>query len=147
CASGMLTHSKNLVCWRHDQKATTPRDRRLARADEHRQAQEGPQGKPGGGPPVDVPPVRRRRGYRDQGRHDLQERQGPGWHQADTVCWLLHEGAKGGAGVSVRMRWLAGLAVAVLCILSGLLGLTAGINLNPDSTVRFVPNWGSVGDW
>lgn len=45
------------------------------------------------------------------------------------------------------MRWLAGLAVAVLCILSGLLGMTAGINLNPDSTVRFVPNWGSVGDW
>lgn len=34
-----------------------------------------------------------------------------------------------------------------VCVISGLLGLTAGINLNPESTVKFVPNWGSVGDW
>lgn len=33
------------------------------------------------------------------------------------------------------------------CLISGLAGLTAGINLNPVSTVRFVPNWGSLGDW
>ncbi|WGK60516.1 hypothetical protein QAO71_10465 [Halopseudomonas sp. SMJS2] len=45
------------------------------------------------------------------------------------------------------MRWMVGLAVLALCIICGLLGLTAGINLNPDSTVRFVPLWGSVGDW
>lgn len=40
--------------------------------------------------------------------------------------------------------------VAVLIsasVLFGLLGLTAGINLNPQSTVKFVPDWGSVGDW
>jgi len=49
--------------------------------------------------------------------------------------------------MSVRMRWLAGIAVAGLCIVSGLLGLTAGINLNPAATVRFVPNWGSLADW
>lgn len=33
------------------------------------------------------------------------------------------------------------------CALSGLAGLTAGLNLNPASIVRFVPNWGSLGDW
>src|SRR5690606_41643222 len=67
--------------------------------------------------------------------------------QANTVRGLLHKGAEGGAGMSVRMRWLAGIAVAGLCIVSGLLGLTAGINLNPAATVRFVPNWGSLADW
>lgn len=39
------------------------------------------------------------------------------------------------------------LAVIVLCVLFAFAGLTAGINLNPQSTVRFVPDWGSVGDW
>jgi hypothetical protein len=39
------------------------------------------------------------------------------------------------------------LAGIVLSILSAFAGLTAGINLNPQSTVRFVPDWGSVGDW
>jgi len=45
------------------------------------------------------------------------------------------------------MTWvLAGVAIAASFI-CGLLGLTAGINLNPASTVRYVPNWGSLGDW
>lgn len=38
-------------------------------------------------------------------------------------------------------------AVSVVAVLSALAGLTAGINLNPQSTVEFVPDWGSVGDW
>ena len=38
-------------------------------------------------------------------------------------------------------------AVLVVAALSALAGLTAGINLNPQSTVKFVPDWGSVGDW
>ncbi|MGY3026207.1 hypothetical protein ACVWXR_004042 [Pseudomonas lurida] len=37
--------------------------------------------------------------------------------------------------------------VFLLCLLSALAGLTAGINLNPQSTVKFVPLWGSAGDW
>lgn len=45
------------------------------------------------------------------------------------------------------MRWLSVVAVVVGVVLVGLAGLTAGINLNPASTVQFVPNWGSVGDW
>lgn len=40
---------------------------------------------------------------------------------------------------------LGGMALAFL--LGGFLGLTVGINLNPQSTVQFVPDWGSVGDW
>lgn len=39
------------------------------------------------------------------------------------------------------------LAGITLCVLSASAGLTAGINLNPQSAVRFVPDWGSVGDW
>ncbi len=39
------------------------------------------------------------------------------------------------------------VAVLVVAVLAALGGLTAGINLNPQSTVRFVPDWGSVGDW
>ncbi|WP_085678132.1 MULTISPECIES: hypothetical protein [unclassified Pseudomonas] len=39
------------------------------------------------------------------------------------------------------------VAVLVVAVLSALAGLTAGINLNPQSTVKFVPDWGSVGDW
>lgn len=33
------------------------------------------------------------------------------------------------------------------CALSLLLGLTLGINLNPSSTIKYVPAWGSLGDW
>lgn len=39
------------------------------------------------------------------------------------------------------------VGVLALCAFSAFAGLTAGINLNPQSTVRFVPDWGSVGDW
>lgn len=45
------------------------------------------------------------------------------------------------------MNWILYFVVLVLCALSGLAGLTAGINLNPASTVKFVPVWGSAGDW
>ncbi|WP_312387716.1 hypothetical protein [Pseudomonas sp.] len=49
----------------------------------------------------------------------------------------------------MKVASLAGGALLILfaCVSSGLLGLTAGINLNPDSTIKFVPNWGSMGDW
>jgi hypothetical protein len=39
------------------------------------------------------------------------------------------------------------VSVLVVAVLAALAGLTAGINLNPQSTVKFVPDWGSVGDW
>lgn len=45
------------------------------------------------------------------------------------------------------MNCLKMLGVIFACLVCGLLGLTAGINFNPDSTVRYVPNWGSLGDW
>lgn len=45
------------------------------------------------------------------------------------------------------MKWVWSLLFLFLIILSGLMGLTAGVNLNPSSTVRFVPAWGSLGDW
>lgn len=45
------------------------------------------------------------------------------------------------------MNWILYFVIAVLCALSGLGGLIAGINLNPQSTVKFVPILGSVGDW
>ncbi|QGF94476.1 hypothetical protein GH769_14865 [Pseudomonas sp. CFSAN084952] len=45
------------------------------------------------------------------------------------------------------MKWILIGVVFALCALCGLLGLTAGINLNPQSTIKFVPAWGSLGDW
>jgi len=45
------------------------------------------------------------------------------------------------------MKWILSLIAFGACVTSALLGLTAGINLNPDATVRYIPNWGSVGDW
>jgi len=45
------------------------------------------------------------------------------------------------------MNWILGGVALLLCLVTGLLGLTAGINLNPESTVRFIPSWGSLGDW
>ncbi|WP_236192761.1 hypothetical protein [Pseudomonas glycinae] len=45
------------------------------------------------------------------------------------------------------MKWIFFLIALGACLTSALLGLTAGINLNPESTVRYIPNWGSVGDW
>lgn len=45
----------------------------------------------------------------------------------------------------MKWVWIAGCLFA--CVISALLGLTAGINLNPEATIRFVPSWGSLGDW
>lgn len=45
------------------------------------------------------------------------------------------------------MRYVYWLLAVGACAMSGLLGLTAGINENPASTVRFVPDWGSLADW
>lgn len=50
------------------------------------------------------------------------------------------------------MNLLMGFGTLLLCAVCGLLGLAAGINLNPQSTVRFVPvidanAWSSVGTW
>ncbi|MBC8782836.1 hypothetical protein [Pseudomonas fluorescens] len=45
------------------------------------------------------------------------------------------------------MKWMFWVIVLLACIVCGLLGLTAGINMNPTSTVRFVPDWGSFADW
>jgi uncharacterized protein YjiS (DUF1127 family) len=44
------------------------------------------------------------------------------------------------------MKWKLAVGI-VVCVISGLLGLTAGLQLNPQSTMKFVPNWGSLGDW
>ncbi|NVZ36604.1 hypothetical protein HX786_00860 [Pseudomonas sp. 21615526] len=45
------------------------------------------------------------------------------------------------------MKWMFWAFALLACVVSGFLGLTAGINLNPLSTVKFVPNWGSLADW
>ena len=45
------------------------------------------------------------------------------------------------------MGWVHVILALFFCILSGLAGLMAGINLNPLSTVRFVPDWGIIGNW
>lgn len=45
------------------------------------------------------------------------------------------------------MKWLWGALGIFSCMICGLLGLTAGINLNPQSTIKFVPEWGSLADW
>lgn len=46
------------------------------------------------------------------------------------------------------MKWFFGICIVLVTnIVSALLGLTAGINQNPQATVRFVPDWGSLADW
>jgi hypothetical protein len=45
------------------------------------------------------------------------------------------------------MNWITGLVIAVACLISGMIGLTAGINLNPVSTVSFVWDWNIAGSW
>lgn len=45
----------------------------------------------------------------------------------------------------MKFLWIGLLVVA--CIICLLLGLTLGIQLNPSSTIKFVPVWGSLGDW
>lgn len=48
----------------------------------------------------------------------------------------------------MEIKWVAvavaGIFFGVVC---GLLGLTIGIYFNPESTITFVPVWGSLGDW
>ena len=45
------------------------------------------------------------------------------------------------------MKWIFGFCALLACVICGLLGLIAGINLNPTSTVKFVPDMGSLADW
>lgn len=45
------------------------------------------------------------------------------------------------------MKWMFWVVALLACAVFGLLGLTAGININPLSTIRFVPDWGSLADW
>lgn len=46
------------------------------------------------------------------------------------------------------MNWVLGVVVLVVaCVTSASLGLTAGINLNPLSTVKYVWDWNAAGSW
>lgn len=45
------------------------------------------------------------------------------------------------------MKYFIAFGVLVACLVSALLGLTLGANLNPESTTKYVLNWGSLGDW
>lgn len=45
------------------------------------------------------------------------------------------------------MNWMALLIAAIICVICAVLGLTAGINLNPASTVSFVWDWSIAGSW
>ena len=45
------------------------------------------------------------------------------------------------------MKYFVVLGVLIICIISALLGLTLGINLNSESTTKYVLSWGSLGDW
>lgn len=45
------------------------------------------------------------------------------------------------------MQWMYFFVMVVFGLGAGLLGLIAGINLNPESTVRFIILWGSAEDW
>lgn len=45
------------------------------------------------------------------------------------------------------MQWMYLLATMVFGFVTGSVGLAVGINLNPDSTVRFVPLWGDADAW
>ncbi|MBV4518522.1 hypothetical protein KVG88_00470 [Pseudomonas sp. SWRI74] len=45
------------------------------------------------------------------------------------------------------MKYLLLIVAFIACILCGFAGLTMGVNLNPATTTRYVPNWGSIGDW
>lgn len=45
------------------------------------------------------------------------------------------------------MQWMYLFAMMVFGFVTGSVGLAVGINLNPDSTVRFVPLWGDADAW
>lgn len=45
------------------------------------------------------------------------------------------------------MNWMLGVVVVAACVTCASLGLTAGINLNPMSTVKYVWDWNAAGSW
>lgn len=45
------------------------------------------------------------------------------------------------------MKYFVWAGALVVCVVCTLLGFTIGVNLNPDSTTRYVIAWGSLGDW
>ena len=45
------------------------------------------------------------------------------------------------------MNWMLVLVLAIACVTCASLGLTAGINLNPASTVAYVWDWSAAGGW
>lgn len=45
------------------------------------------------------------------------------------------------------MKWISGLVLIGVCIICAMLGLTAGINMNPESSVSYVWDWGVAGGW
>lgn len=45
------------------------------------------------------------------------------------------------------MNWMLVLILVVACTVCVMLGLTAGINLNPASTVKYVWDWNAAGSW
>ncbi|PLR62849.1 hypothetical protein QCBJ_13295 [Pseudomonas sp. QC2] len=45
------------------------------------------------------------------------------------------------------MKGIAGVVLLALCTICAMLGLTVGITMNPQSTVRYVWDWGVAGGW
>lgn len=45
------------------------------------------------------------------------------------------------------MKWIAGIVLLASCVICAMLGLTAGINMNPRSSVAYVWDWGVAGGW
>jgi hypothetical protein len=45
------------------------------------------------------------------------------------------------------MKYFVAFGALIACVVSALLGFTLGVNLNPESTTRYVLSWGSLGDW
>jgi hypothetical protein len=45
------------------------------------------------------------------------------------------------------MNWMTVIVGVAACLIFGMLGLTAGINLNPASTVSYVWDWNTAGSW
>ena len=45
------------------------------------------------------------------------------------------------------MKWISGIVLLAICIICAMLGLTAGINMNPKSSVSYVWDWGVAGSW
>lgn len=45
------------------------------------------------------------------------------------------------------MNWTSGLIIAGACGICVMIGLTAGVNLNPSSTVKYIWDWNAAGSW